>query len=66
MRIANVIVTHVCFYPPTILNYLGNFLRYFGVEKVDGILADLGVSSHDFDEATAVFRFVLMPTWICE
>ena len=29
--------------------HMRRFLRFYGVEKVDGILADLGVSSHQFD-----------------
>lgn len=37
--------------------FLRNFLRLGGVDAVDGILADLGVSSHDFDEAERGFSF---------
>lgn len=37
--------------------YLGNFLRYHDVEAVDGLLADLGVSSHHFDDSGRGFSF---------
>ncbi|MCD8261581.1 MAG: 16S rRNA (cytosine(1402)-N(4))-methyltransferase RsmH [Bacteroides sp.] len=37
--------------------YLKNFLRYHGIEKVDAILADLGVSSHHFDDSSRGFSF---------
>ena len=37
--------------------YLKNWMRYYGVEGIDGLLADLGVSSHHFDDETRGFSF---------
>ena len=37
--------------------YLKNWMRYHGVEQIDGLLADLGVSSHHFDDESRGFSF---------
>lgn len=37
--------------------YIRNWMQYYGVEQIDGLLADLGVSSHHFDDETRGFSF---------
>lgn len=54
---ANIINDKRFFFIQHNFRYLKNFLRFYDVENVDSIFADLGVSSHDFDVPERGFSF---------
>jgi 16S rRNA (cytosine1402-N4)-methyltransferase len=53
----NVIYDDRLFFIRHNFRYLKNFLRYYDVQKVNAVFADLGVSSHDFDVAHRGFSY---------
>lgn len=55
--LANIPSDHRLFFAQSNFRYLKNFSKYYGIIPLDGILADLGVSSHHFDESERGFSF---------
>ena len=55
--VANIIPDNRFTFVRSNFRYLKNFLRYHGINQVDGVIADLGVSSHHFDDSVRGFSF---------
>lgn len=53
----NIVNDHRFTFVRSNFRYLKNWMRYYGVDHIDGLLADLGVSSHHFDDESRGFSF---------